>query len=232
MHTFMDAKLMAKLLRQALAERDVDVSHSDSLELVARQFGVANWNILSARIEAATAPADVGVPEGWLRSGQGSRYYLMGVEKRVDAAWIESRPGHAELIRDEDFCTMMQSVKALSFRGQRLRLQAQLRAENVIGGVTLWFRIDGPSGSLQFENLERYQSGGPLRGTTDWTERAIVLDVPETATVLNYGFYLKGTGRGWARCFAIDPVDAAVPVNMPEGWVLDRPRNLSLTSRA
>ena len=53
MHSFMDAKLMAKLLRQHLAERNVTLSHGECLELVARQFGVSSWNILSARIEAA-----------------------------------------------------------------------------------------------------------------------------------------------------------------------------------
>jgi hypothetical protein len=47
MHSFMDAKLMAKLLRQALAERSIEITHSDSLELISRQFGVANWNVLS-----------------------------------------------------------------------------------------------------------------------------------------------------------------------------------------
>lgn len=89
MHTFMDAKLMAKLLRQALAERNVELSHSDSLELVARQFGVANWNILSARIEAGAASASSAdhLPGGWHRSGQGSRYYRIGLEPG-QGAWI------------------------------------------------------------------------------------------------------------------------------------------------
>ena len=59
MHTFLDAKTMAKALRAALAERQIDLSHSDSLELVARQFGFDNWNILAARIEAARNPADL-----------------------------------------------------------------------------------------------------------------------------------------------------------------------------
>ena len=39
MHTFLDSKAMAKALRTALAERQIDITHSDSLELVARQFG-------------------------------------------------------------------------------------------------------------------------------------------------------------------------------------------------
>jgi catechol 2,3-dioxygenase-like lactoylglutathione lyase family enzyme len=53
MRDFRDAKLMAKALRQALASRDVTVSHSETLEIVARQFGFDQWNILSAKLDEA-----------------------------------------------------------------------------------------------------------------------------------------------------------------------------------
>ncbi len=52
MRDFRDAKTMAKTLREALAARDIDIPHSQALEIVARQFGVETWNILSAKIEA------------------------------------------------------------------------------------------------------------------------------------------------------------------------------------
>lgn len=51
MRDFRDAKLMAKALRQAFADRDVAISHSDALEVVAHQFGFDQWNIMSAKIE-------------------------------------------------------------------------------------------------------------------------------------------------------------------------------------
>ncbi|TIT45935.1 MAG: VOC family protein, partial [Mesorhizobium sp.] len=52
MLAYRDAKTMAKAMREALAARDLTISHSDALEIVARQFGLASWNILSAKIEA------------------------------------------------------------------------------------------------------------------------------------------------------------------------------------
>jgi hypothetical protein len=52
MRDFRDAKAMAHSLRQALAARAVTITHSDSLELTAKAFGLDNWNILAARIEA------------------------------------------------------------------------------------------------------------------------------------------------------------------------------------
>ncbi len=55
MRDFRNAKAMAKTLREELAERSFPVSHSDSLELVARLLGCKNWQTLAAAIEAETA---------------------------------------------------------------------------------------------------------------------------------------------------------------------------------
>jgi ATP-dependent Lon protease len=53
MRDYRDAKAMAQTLRQAMKERSVSLSHSESLELITRIFGVADWNVLSALIQAA-----------------------------------------------------------------------------------------------------------------------------------------------------------------------------------
>ncbi|MEV6487863.1 glyoxalase superfamily protein [Actinoplanes sp. NPDC051633] len=53
MRTFRDAKIMAKTLRSELAARkQTDLSHSEALEIVTRQFGFDDWNVLAARIES------------------------------------------------------------------------------------------------------------------------------------------------------------------------------------
>jgi hypothetical protein len=69
MRDFRDAKVMAHALRHALKDRAIETSDSESLELIAKAFGYDNWNILSAKIEAAArandlpALARVGAPE-------------------------------------------------------------------------------------------------------------------------------------------------------------------------
>jgi hypothetical protein len=52
MRDFRDAKAMAQSLRQALTETSVTLTHSQSLELIAKAFGFDSWNILAAKIEA------------------------------------------------------------------------------------------------------------------------------------------------------------------------------------
>jgi ClpX C4-type zinc finger/Glyoxalase superfamily protein len=57
MRDYRDAKAMAQSLRQALTARDVTITHSDSLELIAKSFGLDNWNILAAKIGDGGPPA-------------------------------------------------------------------------------------------------------------------------------------------------------------------------------
>jgi len=57
MRDYRDAKAMAQSLRQALSDKSFTVTHSESLELVAKTFGLDNWNILAAKLEAAPRPA-------------------------------------------------------------------------------------------------------------------------------------------------------------------------------
>ena len=56
MRTYNDAKAMAKSLRESLAARSILLSHSACLEIVAKQFGFADWNTLSAKLDVESSP--------------------------------------------------------------------------------------------------------------------------------------------------------------------------------
>lgn len=56
MRDFRDAKAMAGTLRESLAAKAVSISHSESLELVSRMLGAADWNTLSAMIHDRREP--------------------------------------------------------------------------------------------------------------------------------------------------------------------------------
>jgi len=61
MRDYRDAKVMARALRTGLTDQGVKLTHSQSLELMAKAFGYDNWNILAAKIEAerpSAAPPD------------------------------------------------------------------------------------------------------------------------------------------------------------------------------
>jgi hypothetical protein len=228
MHNFLDSKLMAKALRVALAERGHELSHSEALELVAHQFGFANWNMLSAHIEAAQL-APLEMPPGWHVASHTNEWnYRLGLDpKRPGAALIESRADRDDAIDRTagETAVLMQSILADAWRGTRLKLTAELRTEDA-ETATLWMRVDPAEGRyLRFDNLMR-RPGGPLEGTIGWTERSIVLDVPDNAATIHYGFFLKGSGRVWARRFALATVTADIATTEAEPRYLSRPTNL------
>lgn len=63
MRDFRDAKAMAQTLRQSLTDKSLKISHSESLELVSRMLGAADWNTLSAAIQAGQRAPREPVPQ-------------------------------------------------------------------------------------------------------------------------------------------------------------------------
>ena len=59
MRNFLDAEAMAKSLRSALGEREMAITHGEALELVAKQFGCADWNVMAAQLTRESAPAGI-----------------------------------------------------------------------------------------------------------------------------------------------------------------------------
>ena len=57
MRDFRDAKAMAQTLREALKAKSVSLTHSESLELVAKTLGFPDWNFLAAKIQHSQPPA-------------------------------------------------------------------------------------------------------------------------------------------------------------------------------
>lgn len=227
MPSFPDAKPMAKALRQALAERRITLSHSDCLEIVARQFGFASWNVLAARIEAG-ARAAPDLPEGWFVSHPNPAFYTIGLDPAAPGcAFAEAVPGAS--IPEDRSGVLMQSVVADPYRGGTLRLRAELAGEGV-GRGTIWMRIDPPSGRhLRFDNMLARRADGAISGTTGWVERQIVLDVPEGAASIHFGFLLQGGGKLRARNFRLDVPDADIAVTGGPGF-LPKPTNLDFSA--
>lgn len=221
---FSDSKTMAKVLRKALAERQIDIGHSDSLELVARQFGFANWNMLSARIEVDDkAPM---LPEGWFVTGQGRpNLYRVGVDPDVPGSIKIETLDRSGVIAADAMGSLMQSIAADAFRGKLVRISAELKSRGAERGV-LWMRVDPDGGHhLRFDNMYQRRTNGPLRGDVDWVQRSIVLDVPDAANSIHYGIMLGGGGELWARNFRVEALPlGSVEVTQPKA--LPGPTNL------
>lgn len=98
MRNHRDAKAMARALRAELAARGMAVTHAEALEIVARQFGFGDWNMLAARIGGEPDGPRTGlrVPKGWEVSGTQAELYDAGVgQARGGVARIACKVGPA-----------------------------------------------------------------------------------------------------------------------------------------
>jgi len=221
----LDPKTSAKRLRTALKERNVDLSHGECLDLVARQLGLRDWNVLAVKLVEAPPPAaTVIVPDGWLLTGSNTENFVGGVDQQETCL---SQPVFClrNATGQSGFATMMQSVLGQQYQKRRVCFSGYLRCENVTGSATIWLRADNNHGRyIAFNNLERLKTNGALKGTVGWSRRRIVLDIPAETDSLNFGFYLSGQGEARFSGFDLQFVGDDVPVTPPQEEAA--PRNL------
>ena len=60
---------------------------------------------------------------------------------------------------------------------------------------------------LGFDNM----TNRAVKGTADWQEASVVLDVPKGASALAYGFFVSGGGKMWVNGQKIEEVGTEVP---------------------
>jgi hypothetical protein len=158
-------------------------------------------------------PAPDGIPVGWFNSfghvtGVSTEYAIRIARRSKDHAAgtcaVLERTGAG----DGEFGSLMQRCPARRLAGKTVRIEGELRTENVTGWAGLWVRADADDlPTLFFDNM----SGRPVLGTTGWTRYFIDALTPSSTDWLNYGILLAGTGTLYAD-------NIRVLVWAPDGW--------------
>jgi hypothetical protein len=97
----------------------------------------------------------------------------------------------------QGFGTLMRSVPPAPFYSIGCRITAWLRPDGLTKWAGLWARVDGPhDASLRQSPMLAFDNMGdrPVRGTGDWHQYDVVLDVPPAAISIAYGVSLEGAG--------------------------------------
>jgi len=85
--------------------------------------------------------------------------------------------------------------------GKKVRFSGYIKTADVAGGYAgLWWRVDGPSGTLAFDNM---QDRG-VTGSTDWKEYSIELPVAADARNIVFGALFPGSGTAWFDDFKVE----------------------------
>ncbi|HKQ57096.1 MAG TPA: erythromycin esterase family protein, partial [Candidatus Eisenbacteria bacterium] len=141
--------------------------------------------------------------------------------RRAERAYADSAAAAYALLKEVrktpgTFGTATGTFPVAACAGKRIRYFGWIRAQDVSTGFAgLWWRVDGDSATLRFDNM---MNRGP-RGTTGWTRGEIVLDVPANARNINFGVLLSGPGTAWFDSLAVTIDDQ--PYRQPPAAGLD-----------
>jgi hypothetical protein len=116
----------------------------------------------------------------------------------------------------------VQTIAAPRYLGRRVCFSAAVRTCDVTDWAGLWLRVDGASGTLVLDNMH----DRALRGTTDWTEATIVLDVAEHATRLLFGALLSGSGAVDLARLRFEEASEDTPATITMAPLPDEPQSL------
>jgi hypothetical protein len=168
--------------------------------------------VLAAAIAAtsvlALAAAPEPLPAQWHVTGKDAKKFTAGVDQSdgFKGAKFLANTGDD----DKAWAALSQGISPQNYAGQRIRFRARVRTQDVGGWAGLWMRVDGQSRSgVSFYNSQ----DRPIKGTTDWQERSVVLDVPQDATAIVFGVIGAGKGTVWIDQLTLDTVGQEVPVD-------------------
>jgi len=150
---------------------------------------------------------------GWISYSAKKRYEI-GIDKTVfhsgsRSAYIKSRGPKPP----DEFGNLMQSFVPNSYLDQRVKLTAWVKTQLTSGTAQLWARVAGEWNNDStkpgtFDNMD----DRPIKGTTDWTQYDIVVDIPSTANHVTFGLMLIGTGTIWLDDVSLARVDKNTPL--------------------
>jgi hypothetical protein len=141
-----------------------------------------------------------GVPLGWFNSfghvsGVSTDYRIRLAGRSDDGTAGSCAVLENSGARADQFGSLMQRCAGRFLAGRTVRLEGELRSDNVSGWAGLWLRADAEDDpNLFFDNM----SGRPVRGTTGWRRYSIDAPLPRQTDWLNYGIVLAGAGALYA----------------------------------
>src|SRR5262249_386294 len=131
MRDFRDAKIMAHALRDALKTKTVETTHSECLELIAKAFGYDNWNVLSAKIEAAESDDAGRAAPSSTKMGEGVRLRQMKLQDLESKSPVELL-GFAEELSVENASTMRKQELTFAILKQLVAMEIDIIGEGVV----------------------------------------------------------------------------------------------------
>jgi erythromycin esterase-like protein len=123
--------------------------------------------------------------------------YLASLQKASDVARAAGPQGEGQ-----SFAVATASFPVKAAAGKKVRFSGYIKSLGITRGFAgLWWRVDGASGVLAFDNMQKHG----VTGTTDWKRYEIELPVAANTTNINFGAILSGDGAAWFDDLTVEP---------------------------
>jgi hypothetical protein len=162
-----------------------------------------------AASSAAFAAAPEPLPAAWVLTGLHAEKFTAGVDQDRGVKGAKFLRNAAD--DPNAWAALAQPISAQNYIGQRIRFRAFVKTQDVSGWAGLWMRVDNRAGrSIAFYN----SADKPIKGSTDWQERSVVLDVPQEGATIVFGVINNGKGQVWIDRLGFEQVGQDVPVDV------------------
>lgn len=137
------------------------------------------------------------LPEKWMQWGTGYFLSVDTTQKYDGKAALRIKSPDQKT--DGSFGSAANTIPAV-YEGKEIELRGYVKLERVENGwAGLMLRVDGASGMLQFDNMQKEN----LNGTSDWKRYSIKLPYSREAKKIHVGALLTGTGSMWIDHFEL-----------------------------
>ncbi|PHS61807.1 MAG: hypothetical protein COB12_11555 [Flavobacterium sp.] len=151
-----------------------------------------------------TVTNENNIPKKWHNVGSKPKSYIMRIDDSEAFTGKKSILIESKVATEIDgFGTLMRSIPVKDYLGKKIKLSGYLKTENITGWAGLWMRVDGKNRALSFNNM--YDKA--IKGSTNWTQYEITLDVPKKAIYIGFGGLIDGNGKLWFDNLKIELID-------------------------
>ena len=179
-------------------------------------------SLAALRASAKEQPARLGsAPQGWHIAGSNPENYETGVDSQAKRNGFPIAYLKSKASATVGFGTLMQSFSASKYAGQRIRLSASVKSDEVSDWAGLWMRVDVNSRPFVIDNM----ANRSIKGSVDWREYQVVLDVPKDATNVAFGILPSKSGMVWLNNVRFEMVSTEVPVTAKPSFATPTPED-------
>ena len=136
-------------------------------------------------------------PQGWFVGGGG---YTATMDSEIKYNGATSIKIESNNPTQNQFGVCTGAFPSELVKGKEIEFSGWIRTKNVEGGYAgLWWRVDGATGTLGFDNM--HNRG--IKGTNEWQKVSIKMKIDEKVTNINFGGLFVGHGTAWFDNFEV-----------------------------